>query len=72
MHLQAKQSISLNNSPNVTQELRAGKCVIMVKDHAKKTWRQKGLWGPCGAPQHGNPRGGGLDLVWGAGAWECN
>lgn len=36
MHLQAKQSISLNNSPNVTQVLGAGKCVITVKDHGKK------------------------------------
>lgn len=61
MHLQAKQSISSNNSPNVTQVLRAGKCVIMVKGHGKKAWRWRGLWGPCGAPQHGIPRGDGLD-----------
>lgn len=71
MHLQAKQSISSNNSPNVTQVLRAGKCVIMVKGHGKKAWRWRGLWGPCGAPQHRHPWGDGLEPVCGAGAWGC-
>lgn len=63
MHLQAKQSISWNNSPNVTQVLRAGKCMIMVKGQGKKAWRWRGMWGPCGAPQNGNPRGDGLDPI---------
>lgn len=43
MHLQAKQSISPNNSPNVSQALRAGKYMIMVKGHGKKAWRWRGL-----------------------------
>lgn len=56
MHLQSKQSISSDNSPNVTQVLRAGKCGIMVKGHRKKVWRWRGLWGPGGTPQNGNPQ----------------
>lgn len=42
MHLQAKQSISPDNSPNVSQALRAGKYMIMVKGHGKKAWRWRG------------------------------
>lgn len=57
MHLQAKQSISSNNSPNVTQVLRAGKCMVMVKGQGKKEWRWRGMWGPCGAPPAWEPPG---------------
>lgn len=75
MHLQAKQSISPNNSPNVSQALRAGKYMVMVKGHGKKAWRWRGL---CGAfaisPRFGTgyPWGAGLDLVQGAGACGCD
>lgn len=43
MHLQAKQSISPDNSPSVSQALRAGKYMIMVKGHGKKAWRWRHL-----------------------------
>lgn len=45
MHLQAKQSISPNNSPSVSQALGAGKYMIMVKGPGKKAWRWRGLRG---------------------------
>lgn len=52
MHLQAKQSISPNNSPNVTQVLQAGKSMIMVKGHGKKAWRWRGLHGILSPVRH--------------------
>lgn len=80
MHLQAKQSISPDNSPNVSQALRAGKYMIMVKGHGKKAWRWRGSRGVLArlhsgavSPSFGTgyPRGSGLDPAWGAGARRC-
>lgn len=38
MHLRAKQSISPNNSPNVSQAPGAGKYMIILTGDGKKAW----------------------------------